>query len=708
MKIKSATVSNILSFPFIEDIDGSSETIVFDTKANILIGPNGSGKSNLLEILSKLMEAYFFTQFEIEDNAMALNQEQKPIRLNTNNNKLSSFNNLVKHRDFNEKESKLKLVLSFDMNDISNLKFIVENFDELSAINRDYTTQSSFFNKQWNFDDLKFDRQLDVCFFFTLSSRPGNQIAVQVEQQKLSHREVFIHDYLEYFNLIQRLIEVGITIKGKPWQELKTTFALIGSLRQFGGFVKQISIGVGSGNQLNAAAQNSFSNSTKNAMSADTVFQIAFMKVGQIIKLNREGRYTNEYLRILQTEEGSLIKRINDVLDEIGLKVSMHSYNLHSLSIQVSILNSKNEVVDFNELSTGQKSIFHLIFSVYGFDLKNGLLIIDEPELHLHTSMQKKYFQILKKIAEPFNLQVILATHSPVFIDENTIQNTFRFSKQENNSFITRPNRKIDQTQKDLLQFLTYTNSSRIFFSDIVILVEGSSDEYFFKYFYDNYYLVKRQTKLTIEFLNIGGKGNRKKWADFLNLFAISNAYIGDFDNIQNEGVAHSAGVDYEKLISDIKQGAIAAANQRISVSGTSSKDGVALLQSLENLIQKDFVITNNEKIELRNLWQYILERCGVSSGGLFAHLSRAENIGTFQKIRDEIVKKYSENIYILQRGDLETYLETSKDINKVIDFCAKDFQEWIKNEESKEGNDSKLIELMNIMDSIINKERGN
>ncbi len=236
--------------------------------------------------------------------------------------------------------------------------------------------------------------------------------------------------------------------------------------------------------------------------------------------------------------------------------------------------------------------------------------------------------------------------------------------------------------------------------------VEGDSDEYFFKYFYDNYYLGKRRTKLTVEFLGIDGKGNRKKWMDFLNLFTISNAFIGDFDNIKNEGVAYSAGVDYEKLTSDIKQAAISTMNKRISASGTTSKDGAALLLNLDNVILKDFVLSDDEKKGIRDLWKYILERCGISGDSLFTYLSRAENTNAFQKIRDEIIKKYSENIYILQRGDLEAYLVIGKDINNVIDFCTNSFHEWTKNEEAKGEGNSKLTELMNIMDSIIMGEK--
>ncbi|HCR69986.1 MAG TPA: hypothetical protein DIW23_00955, partial [Anaerolineae bacterium] len=665
MKIKSLKISNVLSFPFLEDLENSPSTVVFDQYTNILIGPNGSGKSNLIEALSIIMQSYFFTEFEYNDNAMGLlNENDKPIRPPNNNNyRRGSFNPLVKHRGYKDRDSRVLVKIEFNSIDLLNLKFIIDNFDDLKQLSMKYSGLQEIFNRQWDFQTIKFDNDFMIDFNFVLNNHPNQQVNIEIDERSLDERGKFLHYYLRNFNLIQRLIEIGVTIGGKNWGNLKNSFALISSMRQYGSFPNQISIGIGVGNQLNSLYLGSLANSTKNYTPVDSIFQITFTKLGQNIRLNRDGKYINNYIETLEKDDGAILRQINDALEDINLKVHLDSFNPYNDTVSANIYNDKNEKVNFNELSTGQKSIFYLIYSVFGFDLQNGLLVIDEPELHLHTAMQKKYFQILKKIAQPFNLQIILATHSPIFIDESTIQNTFRFSKPENSTIITRPNAQLGQTQKDLLQFLAYTNSSRIFFSDIVILVEGGSDEYFFKYFYDNYYLTKKQTKTTAEFLNIGGKRNRKKWKDFLDLFNIRNAFIGDFDNIQNEGVAGLAGVNYQELINNIKHYAIIEINKKLSEAGNTSKDGVALFENLDNLIKKDFFINEDEKRNLSNLWNYLLERCGISSGNLFKYLSNPENADNFQKIRQEIVKKYSENIYILQQGDLESYLGISKDM---------------------------------------------
>lgn len=41
-----------------------------------------------------------------------------------------------------------------------------------------------------------------------------------------------------------------------------------------------------------------------------------------------------------------------------------------------------------------------IIFSIYGYDLEDGLMIIDEPELHLHPQLQKQFIQLLETISK--------------------------------------------------------------------------------------------------------------------------------------------------------------------------------------------------------------------------------------------------------------------------------------------------------------------
>ena len=48
------------------------------------------------------------------------------------------------------------------------------------------------------------------------------------------------------------------------------------------------------------------------------------------------------------------------------------------------------------------------------------MVLLDEPEIHLHPQYQKQLGQILEIISVRRNCQIIVATHSPFFINDDT------------------------------------------------------------------------------------------------------------------------------------------------------------------------------------------------------------------------------------------------------------------------------------------------
>lgn len=54
---------------------------------------------------------------------------------------------------------------------------------------------------------------------------------------------------------------------------------------------------------------------------------------------------------------------------------------------------------------------------------KNAIILIDEPDVYIHQGLQKKLYDHLKKLTA--KSQIILTSHSPVFIDSYTLENVF-------------------------------------------------------------------------------------------------------------------------------------------------------------------------------------------------------------------------------------------------------------------------------------------
>lgn len=69
-------------------------------------------------------------------------------------------------------------------------------------------------------------------------------------------------------------------------------------------------------------------------------------------------------------------------------------------------------------LSSGQRLFAYLVLNVLGAIKRNSLILIDEPELFLHPSLEVQLVDMLKQILNAFNSRAVLATHSVSIVRE--------------------------------------------------------------------------------------------------------------------------------------------------------------------------------------------------------------------------------------------------------------------------------------------------
>ena len=73
-----------------------------------------------------------------------------------------------------------------------------------------------------------------------------------------------------------------------------------------------------------------------------------------------------------------------------------------------------------NKLSSGQNSILSVFANVFAEIRFNSLLLMDEPETHLHPHAISKLMKMLLRILDHYKSFCILETHSPLIIREHT------------------------------------------------------------------------------------------------------------------------------------------------------------------------------------------------------------------------------------------------------------------------------------------------
>lgn len=73
--------------------------------------------------------------------------------------------------------------------------------------------------------------------------------------------------------------------------------------------------------------------------------------------------------------------------------------------------------LSINNLSTGLKSFTMLkILLENGTIKRNGTIILDEPEIHLHPEWQLIFAEVIVLLQKQFDLHILLNTHSPYFL----------------------------------------------------------------------------------------------------------------------------------------------------------------------------------------------------------------------------------------------------------------------------------------------------
>lgn len=76
------------------------------------------------------------------------------------------------------------------------------------------------------------------------------------------------------------------------------------------------------------------------------------------------------------------------------------------------------QTVLLSQLGSGYEMIFSLLYSYYltKKEKKQLIVLIDEPELHLHPRLQSDFIELLLEFSK--DVQIILTTHSPLFVKQ--------------------------------------------------------------------------------------------------------------------------------------------------------------------------------------------------------------------------------------------------------------------------------------------------
>ncbi|SDK79227.1 Predicted ATP-dependent endonuclease of the OLD family, contains P-loop ATPase and TOPRIM domains [Salinimicrobium catena] len=650
MKINKIEVKNIKSF--------KEQIIVdFNKDFNILIGPNGSGKSNLLDIITICIRHFFlktFTLNEGTDNSGFYKDIQPAF----------SFSNVGYSLDkFYGDDSDSEIIFQFliQKEDIQNIQTIQSNIGKLEAELLKYRfgqNQKHYLDsvKNWKTGSLK---ENDILTY----NIKNNQLNSNLTEEERT--------FLQYLNCFELLL---ILIRDIPEVKLNTNYLFFSPYR--GANLQNL--------QANLSAQN-FYGILKSHSDATSKSVFSLIMLATIYFAEKRRRFEDEASNQgyeQKWKQDDEVKLVSKYLGKLGygwnLKLVDKNKNIYEI-----ILTKEDKQFYINQASSGEKEIINFMLGIFALNLKNGIIVIDEPELHLHPRWQNVLLELFIELATITKNQFIVSTHSPTFINDKSLNHIFRIYKDENN--ISRQvTLKDNHTFKlrDILHIVNSTNNEKLFFADVVILVEGITDRLVFQKILKDKLENLGVTKI-IEIIEIKGKHNIQNFRNFLDMVNVPNFFISDLDFINEVGTKEIKSffiTDEKKIKKDV-------------IKNPKSKDGETLVKAMDEAIQ------GGEISQLQNLWNYIKS----FRRKLKSDLNEGEEKILWNFLEDQ---KSLRN-YILKQGDIEEYFPSdfkSKKLTNVIALLSNtEYEKWKTSPEFKEL--SHIVEEILLRSNLIEEK---
>lgn len=614
MKLRRVRVENVRSF--LEPAE-----LLLDGDISIIIGPNGGGKTNLLDTTTTILRRHLLSSITPRKSATSDNPDRHEFVAN----EMLQSTSLEPHSQGKGRQQVVELELEVTNRDIENMESMKASaHDVASRTEHKYVGVSIREAAEW-----------DLSLF-----SPGQRFTYQIVNSGLQgSSDPAAHIYQRYLALYDvdawLRADLGLASLSTPMLSMP---------------INRASNGVQS--SINLSGYNEFDyKRSVDAASSRLGASTMSLAVGRIAKKYRLLEVKDNGSAKRDFRNDPAIKSLTAVLLDLGYAWDLVCTDPMNNSYDIQLEKQGSKFLAGNA-SSGEKELLTYLFAIYALNVKDALIVIDEPELHLHPRWQKTLLGLFERLALETGNQFLLATHSAVFVSPSSIEYVSRVYSTEQRSAIVRLNNTSLPEPKHLFAIVNSQNNERMFFADKVVLVEGISDRIFFESVF-NRLGVTSGTIRTCEVISVGGKGFFAPYVALLKACKVPYAVIADRDYLKQIGSP------------DIKEFFTLHENEfkKAVIDDPTSRDGDSLLVQLES------AISSGSHDQLKSLWEHIRLR----RGRLRMDLNDQQR-GT---IRDYVVAKRQEQIFILSNGDLESYLPEgykSKQLDKLIRFISTEY----------------------------------
>ena len=149
------------------------------------------------------------------------------------------------------------------------------------------------------------------------------------------------------------------------------------------------------------------------------------------------------FVNLVESYKDNLIKIKELDREHLWVKYMMQIFENRD-SLYQSFLEKQIENNDFSKndplslLSSGQSILAHFVTAIIAKIQINTLVLFDEPETHLHPNAVASLFNVLNDLLRKYNSFAIIATHSPIVIQEIPSKRVILLTRENNSTIATK------------------------------------------------------------------------------------------------------------------------------------------------------------------------------------------------------------------------------------------------------------------------------
>lgn len=614
MLIRKLSIENVRSFR-------ERREISFDGSISILIGPNGGGKTNLLDTLVGMLRRHIFNAPYYKFLPSADEPNRWELLYNDSLNQLT----FEKHSGARELGQVVELELEIVSQDVENMIAIQAGADDLrKVLNRKFYPDPWSGVMDWDISKIVVGERVTAIW---------HNGAMQPSTKQ------FELDFLAYLHVF----EADNTLRaqaGKAALQLPMIYLPVN--RAANGFNSAVSL---SGYNDHEQKRTSDAASSR---SGSSIVSLAINRMAQRFRLLQEDSNVSASAKFREDQN---LQDLSAELEALGYTWELITIDPLSNSYDVRLTKQGSSFL-VSAASSGERELLTYLFAIFALNVRNAVIIVDEPELHLHPRWQTGLLALFERLSKSTGNQFVIATHSPTFISPASIQYVSRVYSENQRSNIVRLSSASLPNAKHLFNIVNSENNERMFFTDNVVLVEGLQDRMVFERVLD---IVARKYALnapSVEVVSIDGKGLFPAYQKLLDACKVDWWAVADCDYIKQIGdhaVKALFVLDKEEIKKDV-------------IDNVKSLDAATLVERIDDAMK------SGNWNDAGDVWDYIKSR----RIRLKDKLSESE-----QAILTAFIElKKADGIYLLSRGDLEDYLPDgyrSKDTQKLIQLVSSD-----------------------------------